>query len=140
LVVRKILQFGSQNTSGDKTISTRGRGPWLLVYREDFETLPEAWRRERQLKSWNPPIYLGIDQRIDDAPLSAPRLRRGGRRFDPDQVHQSFNNLANKKYSGFMRVLRGGAAHCAYLRVASLFACVCFLLFSLRVLIISISL
>src|SRR4051812_9372253 len=59
-----------------QTISTRGRGPWLLVYREDFETLPEARRRERQLKSWNPPIYLGIDQRIDDAPLSAPRLRR----------------------------------------------------------------
>jgi putative endonuclease len=35
-----------------QTISTRGRGPWLLVYREDFETLPEARRRERQLKSW----------------------------------------------------------------------------------------
>ncbi len=30
---------------------TRGRGPWKLVYREDYATLAEARRRERELKS-----------------------------------------------------------------------------------------
>jgi len=35
-----------------QTKSTRGRGPWILVYQECFDTLSEARRRERQLKSW----------------------------------------------------------------------------------------
>ena len=35
-----------------QTTSTRGRGPWLLVYQEQFATLAEARQRERQLKSW----------------------------------------------------------------------------------------
>jgi putative endonuclease len=35
-----------------QTISTRGRGPWVLVYEERLETLVEARRREKQLKSW----------------------------------------------------------------------------------------
>src|SRR5437868_9338535 len=35
-----------------QTISTRGRGPWTLVYQERFDTLAKAQRRERQLKSW----------------------------------------------------------------------------------------
>jgi predicted GIY-YIG superfamily endonuclease len=35
-----------------QTISTRGRGPWTLVYQERFDTLAEARRREHQLKSW----------------------------------------------------------------------------------------
>jgi putative endonuclease len=36
----------------DQTTSTRGRGPWLLVYQEQFDSLGEARQRERQLKSW----------------------------------------------------------------------------------------
>jgi putative endonuclease len=35
-----------------QTVSTRGRGPWALVYQEQFDSLAEARRRERQLKSW----------------------------------------------------------------------------------------
>ena len=35
-----------------QTVSTRNRGPWVLVYQEPFESLAEARRRERQLKSW----------------------------------------------------------------------------------------
>ena len=35
-----------------QTKSTRGRGPWTLVYQESFQTLFDARRRERQLKSW----------------------------------------------------------------------------------------
>jgi putative endonuclease len=31
---------------------TRGRGPRMLVYQEEYPTLAEARRRERQLKSW----------------------------------------------------------------------------------------
>jgi putative endonuclease len=35
-----------------QTLSTRGRGPWVMVYREEFATTAEARRRERQIKSW----------------------------------------------------------------------------------------
>jgi putative endonuclease len=34
-----------------QTKSTRGRGPWSLLYQERFDTLAEARRREVQLKS-----------------------------------------------------------------------------------------
>jgi putative endonuclease len=30
----------------------RGRGPWQLVYQEEFADLRAARRRERQIKSW----------------------------------------------------------------------------------------
>ena len=32
--------------------ATQGRGPWTLVYQESFPTLPEARRREYEIKSW----------------------------------------------------------------------------------------
>jgi len=35
-----------------QTPSTRGRGPWTLVYREEFDSLRAARQREKQLKSW----------------------------------------------------------------------------------------
>ena len=35
-----------------QTRSTRGRGPWIMVYQEEFDTIVEARRRDRQLKSW----------------------------------------------------------------------------------------
>jgi putative endonuclease len=46
-----------------QTISTRGRGPWALVYQERFDALAEARRRERQLKSWK--SHRSIQQLID---------------------------------------------------------------------------
>jgi len=46
-----------------QTPSTRGRGPWILVYEEHFEALPEARRRERQLKSWK--SHRSIQELID---------------------------------------------------------------------------
>ena len=33
------------------TTSTKGRGPWKLVYQEQYTTRAEAMRRERYLKS-----------------------------------------------------------------------------------------
>ena len=35
----------------DASASTKHRGPWDLVYREDFATRSEAFRRERYFKS-----------------------------------------------------------------------------------------
>ena len=35
-----------------QTVSTRGRGPWVLVYQEEYDTLAEARKREGQIKSW----------------------------------------------------------------------------------------
>ena len=34
------------------SLATRGRGPWKLVHQEQFGTLLEARRRERQVKAW----------------------------------------------------------------------------------------
>ncbi|MBZ5531730.1 MAG: GIY-YIG nuclease family protein [Acidobacteriia bacterium] len=42
---------------------TRGRGPWKLVYQEQYSTLAEARRRERQLKSWK--SHRSIQELID---------------------------------------------------------------------------
>jgi putative endonuclease len=45
------------------TPSTRGRGPWELVYEEHFATLSEARARERQIKSWK--SHRSIQELID---------------------------------------------------------------------------
>jgi putative endonuclease len=34
------------------TPSTRGRGPWMLVYQEQFDFLADARRRELEIKRW----------------------------------------------------------------------------------------
>ena len=34
------------------TPSTRGRGPWKLVHKEEFASLLEARRREPEIKKW----------------------------------------------------------------------------------------
>jgi putative endonuclease len=46
-----------------QTISTRGRGPWKLVYQEPFDTLVEARQRERLIKSWK--SHRSIQELID---------------------------------------------------------------------------
>jgi len=47
------------------TPSTRGRGPWKLVYKEEFATLLEARRREVEIKRWK-------SSRMIRALISAP--------------------------------------------------------------------
>ena len=42
---------------------TRGKGPWERVYQEQYATLAEARRRERQLKSWK--SHRSIQELID---------------------------------------------------------------------------
>jgi putative endonuclease len=42
---------------------TGGRGPWMRVYQEQYPTLSEARRRERQLKSWK--SHRSIQELID---------------------------------------------------------------------------
>jgi putative endonuclease len=46
-----------------QTPYTRPRGPWRLVYQEEYLTLAEAQRRERQLKSWK--SHRSIQELID---------------------------------------------------------------------------
>ena len=46
-----------------QTISIRGRGPWILVYQEPFDSLAQARLRERQLKSWK--SHRSIQEMID---------------------------------------------------------------------------
>ena len=42
---------------------TRNRGPWKLVYQEEYATVAEARRREQQLKSWK--SHRSIQNLID---------------------------------------------------------------------------
>jgi putative endonuclease len=44
---------------------TRDRGPWVLAYSENYATLPEARRRERQMKSWK--SSRSVQELIDGA-------------------------------------------------------------------------
>lgn len=47
--MEKRLEF--HNT--DKSKYTSGKGPWVLVYQEEYETRSEAMKREKQLKRQN---------------------------------------------------------------------------------------
>ena len=40
------------------TKSTKAFRPWSMIYQEAFELLPDARRRESQLKSWKNRAYL----------------------------------------------------------------------------------
>jgi putative endonuclease len=43
---------------------TKGKGPWNLVYQEQYSTRTEAIRREKQLKKWRKEL---IQRLIDQA-------------------------------------------------------------------------
>ena len=45
-----LVQRVGQHNAG-LTKSTKNRGPWKLVYQEEYETRAEAMRREKFLKS-----------------------------------------------------------------------------------------
>jgi putative endonuclease len=40
------------------TLSGRNRGPWMVVYREEFATRAQAVRREREIKRWKSHKYI----------------------------------------------------------------------------------
>jgi putative endonuclease len=44
---------------------TRNRGPWEVVHQEQYATMAEARRRERQIKSWK--SHRSIQQLIDSS-------------------------------------------------------------------------
>ncbi|MBI3115681.1 MAG: GIY-YIG nuclease family protein [Candidatus Kerfeldbacteria bacterium] len=41
-----------QRHNTGRNTSTRGRGPWKIVYQEAFETKSQALKRERQIKRY----------------------------------------------------------------------------------------
>jgi putative endonuclease len=45
------LEIRLAQHNSDQTRSTKFRGPWVVVHREEFATIAEALRRERFLKS-----------------------------------------------------------------------------------------
>jgi len=63
--VGSTSDFGSrlQHHQAGHTPSTKKRGPWNLAYREDFATVAEARRREREIKSWK--SHRTIQELID---------------------------------------------------------------------------
>ncbi|HEY6971099.1 MAG TPA: GIY-YIG nuclease family protein [Candidatus Angelobacter sp.] len=46
-----------------QTTYTRTRGPWVIVYHEQYATLAEEQCRERQLKSWK--SHRSIQELVD---------------------------------------------------------------------------
>jgi len=48
-----------------QTTSTRNRGPWKVVLREEFESKKAAAERERQIKSWK--SRVGIQALIEES-------------------------------------------------------------------------
>jgi putative endonuclease len=45
------LERRLEEHNSEVSFSTKNRGPWELVHREDYATRGEAMRRERQLKT-----------------------------------------------------------------------------------------
>ena len=60
--VNERLAYHNSNYSK----SLKNRGPWKMIYTEQFATRSEAVRRERQIKSWK-------DRRMIERLLSASR-------------------------------------------------------------------
>jgi putative endonuclease len=46
-------------------LSTKAYRPWKLIYTSSFETLVEARRRERKIKTWKNPQYMCDTLKID---------------------------------------------------------------------------
>ena len=47
-----LSQRLKEHNSGSGHRYTRNKGPWLLKYSEEYNTLTEARNREYQIKSW----------------------------------------------------------------------------------------
>jgi putative endonuclease len=63
---KDVSQRLVQHNSGT-TPSTRRNRPWKLAHVEGFAILSEARRRERQLKGWKNPGYMGRILGLDTA-------------------------------------------------------------------------
>ena len=50
-VTSDITQRIRHHNSGANK-STKNKGPWILVYKEEFEDKESAWKRERQIKKY----------------------------------------------------------------------------------------
>ena len=48
----KDLDVRLKRHNGGKVTSTKSRRPWIVVYRESYNTKQEAYKRERQIKSY----------------------------------------------------------------------------------------
>lgn len=51
-ITKDIQSRIDQHNAGKGARYTRGRNPVRLLYSEEFETIGEALRRERQIKKW----------------------------------------------------------------------------------------
>lgn len=40
------------NSSAGINRYTKGKGPWIVIYNEEYSSLSEARHREKQIKSW----------------------------------------------------------------------------------------
>jgi putative endonuclease len=72
--------------SGSK--ATKKARDWVLVYKEQFDTKAEAYRREIEIKKRKSRKYIESLIRINTGPwLERPAGMREGRRFDSDILH-----------------------------------------------------
>lgn len=51
-LVMRLKQHNSDNNEHLGQFTKQNKGPWRLVYKEEFETRSEALKREKQLKSF----------------------------------------------------------------------------------------
>jgi len=50
-ITSDLLRRIRQHNSG-ANISTKGKGPWVIVYSEEFKDKKLAWYREKQIKKY----------------------------------------------------------------------------------------
>lgn len=56
----RILRHNKIKPNKAKSYTYKNIGPWILVYKEVFNTRKEAVKREKELKSYKGREYLGV--------------------------------------------------------------------------------
>src|SRR5713101_10002667 len=77
--LKERVEYHNANYS----LSLRNRGPWKLMYSEQYETRREAMRREQYIKRQK-------DRHFIEALLSASRWNREGRGFPASAGHRLY--------------------------------------------------
>lgn len=67
------FRLGEHNA--EKVDSTRGKGPWVRVWLEEFPDKPAAYRREAELKAWK--SHSRIEALIAGVCVERPVEREG---------------------------------------------------------------
>ena len=57
-IAKRILQHNEENSHNKRGYTHKNKGPWKIVYSEEYERVDVARRREKELKSYRGREYI----------------------------------------------------------------------------------